>query len=252
MKCLYCHEVIDPLGKFCPKCGLPLSEEITLQGAPLPGRSPAVLWLSGSKPLIALVAASAIGAFIGVSAGWLGARMGSQADSQGQVGISRAAPIEPSGPPPAGTGREERIASAASASASIATSAAPEGSGGSASAVAAAPDAAAPAPDGDEPAAEKEPVAHERTAMASLFSTHEFDGIWATDRPKKRYHRPSYVPPPDPLPPPTPLAMNPFRERSPQYVLMYWLGPTADLYGNEGPGPAEKTAQGSQYFLEQY
>jgi hypothetical protein len=69
MKCLYCHENVQPEGDVCPKCGLPLIEDTTLLELGAPARPAFADWLNERKPIIiaaagGFVAALAIGVVI--------------------------------------------------------------------------------------------------------------------------------------------------------------------------------------------
>lgn len=71
MKCPYCDESIHLMAKFCPKCGLPLSEDTTLMGASLGsfGGLTSNRWaLGGGAAAIVLVA---------IAIGWASAKSAS-------------------------------------------------------------------------------------------------------------------------------------------------------------------------------
>lgn len=63
MKCPYCDESIHLMAKFCPKCGLPLSEDTTLMGASLGsfGGLTSNRWVLGGGAAAIVVVAIAIG-----------------------------------------------------------------------------------------------------------------------------------------------------------------------------------------------
>ena len=70
MNCPYCDDSIHPMAKFCPKCGLPLSEDATLMGASIFDDSGPKRWMVAGGA-VAIVA-------IAMSIGWMSSRRGSE------------------------------------------------------------------------------------------------------------------------------------------------------------------------------
>jgi hypothetical protein len=70
MNCPYCDDSVHPMAKFCPKCGLPLSEEATLMGVSAFSESGPNRWMIAGGA-VAIVA-------IAMSVGWMNSRQAAQ------------------------------------------------------------------------------------------------------------------------------------------------------------------------------
>jgi len=198
MKCLYCHERIDPTSDACPQCGLPTSRDVTLAdtAGTLSSDLPPYL-----KPAALLLLVAAFSGVAGFGVGWALSRPYAHED---------AARLEP-----------------ASASAQPAAMAA----GMSQGAVVSTP---APAPslvvEPRAPASAQAPVISPAIALTEPLkpvqppsAVHGPSDPWAY-RPGDAALRPrprlAAAELPDPMPPSHPLAVDPFPAHQQPYVYV--------------------------------
>lgn len=85
MKCPYCDDSIHPMAKFCPKCGLPLKEDATLQGT-------YVVDDSGPSPWVIVAGAAGI-AVLALGIGWMSGQ--NKSGDAPKVDVSRLPPPAP-------------------------------------------------------------------------------------------------------------------------------------------------------------
>lgn len=218
MKCLYCHENVQPEGEMCPKCGLPLIEDTTLLEYGGTEKPSALEWINERKAiLLAAAGGFAAAAAVGIVV------IGITARPEPQVNEAMT-------PPPAPVQMASR-----GSDAPVNTSA-PVTDGGTRLASLAMPKPPAlapasltparpaPAPTPIAPAAPAAPASRPDVDIAApppLPENFEYDPQWGfAAPPKPAYHRPRPVEDPEPTPPGHVLTMDPHRPRNAQFVTV--------------------------------
>jgi hypothetical protein len=213
MQCLYCHEVIYPEGQSCPKCGLPLDEDAMLLNVAHIGDSASPQWTWPAVDVkkfdrrILFIVAIALG--IGLSVGLVGASLSDRQPASVRrepvTPYSTPAPVAPAVDPTTGSVVEPTGATLGTTPGAV------------------------PAPVGPPaPGATAEPGTMVAAADAPL--PEEAPPLPLPRRPRVRARaRPAPPPPiyiPQPMPPPHVLAMNPYKARGPEYILVFPAMPT--------------------------
>lgn len=213
MKCLYCHENVQPEGDVCPKCGLPLIEDTTLLELAGPEKPSAADWLQQHKAIL-LAAAGGFATAVVIGLIVITAMMGRSSEPTIVVNPATARPLDP----------PVQMASRAAA--------APYGRGGPVFPAARTNTAPAPAREvTPEPAASPQPEAPAAAPVASEPVTYEpppvlpddfeYDPQWGFPRPPKEEEpRRRIEPIREPTPPSHTLAMDPMRPRAAQHVTV--------------------------------
>jgi hypothetical protein len=217
MKCLYCHENVQPSGDTCPQCGLPLIEDHTLMeiGAPSSGlagwlaeRKPIVLAAGGGFLAAVLIGAITLAALSGAQSGEMTAQATTPTPEPTRV-ASRTPITSYSAPTPAPV-------SASVTPAPVSTD----------QPVAARPEAPAPRVPGDDvsaaPTVPAEPAPPAGAEPPPLPANFEYDPQWGFPAPPRPVApaRKKADPVLEPTAPGHVLAMNPRRRRDPQFVMI--------------------------------
>jgi hypothetical protein len=221
MKCLYCHENVQPEGDVCPKCGLPLIEDTTLLELGGPEKPSFMDWLNERKPIIiaaagGFVAALAIGVLI-ISAHTAGEPAPVNQATNPAVTFQQPAPVQ--------------MASRTTDPMSVPT-ALPSGHTETASAAPIPPVLSTPAVSHEEPlqpaptaepAPAVTPVGEEQfSAPPALPKDFDYDPAWNFPRPPQPSRKPKKRPDPvlEPTPPSHALAQDPFRTHNAVFVTI--------------------------------
>lgn len=244
MKCLYCHENVQPEGDVCPKCGLPLIEDTTLLELSGPAKPSVGDWLQERKALF-LAAAGGFAAALIVGVIVI-SNMNTVQPPTTVINPSTAHPLEP----------PVKMASQAPVSAygpggpvfpetRTDTAPAPRQPFAAEPAAVSPGPVTAPAPEAQPaPAA---PAGESYSAPPPLPRDFEYDPAWGFPPPPKP-QAPRRRPDPvlEPTPPAHTLTMDPNRARAPQYVTVIHNTGVAGVATVSGSQPVSLTSLGGE------